>query len=135
MGTIEVWFSSDTHATGGVPIGTDWRENLSHKLSESDFILAILTSDSVNRPWIMWECGLASGINKERGIVPIVYSMGRGDLKNPLAIYEVYEGENAGQVREVCARLALTAKLNPNYIRYDEPIKEYLEEVKAYQSP
>src|SRR5579871_4878404 len=87
LGTIEVWFSSDTHATGGVSIGRDWRADLYNKLDESNFILAILTPMSFSRPWIMWECGVASGINKARGIIPIVYAIGRGDLANPLAVY------------------------------------------------
>src|SRR5579872_4016458 len=83
-GMIEVWFSSDTDPMGGVALGKEWREDLYQRLRESDFILAIQTPASAGKPWIMWECGVASGVGKERGIIPIIYSMDRGYLPNPL---------------------------------------------------
>jgi hypothetical protein len=32
----------------------------------------------------MWECGAASGVDKIRGIIPVVIGLGRGDLANSL---------------------------------------------------
>src|SRR6266700_1296332 len=105
MGLIKVWFSSDTGASGGVAMGQPWIDDLYQRLKESNFILAIQTRASAGRSWIMWECGVASGIQRERGIIPIVYSMARGELANPLTVYQVYQGDDEDQVREVCQRL------------------------------
>lgn len=132
-GALEVWFSSDTHAAGGMAVGKEWREDLYRKLAESDFILAIQTPFSFTRPWIMWECGVASGIDKARGIIPIVYLMGRGELANPLSTYQVYQGEDAEQVREVCERLAHEAGLRPANFIFDESIKVYLRAVDLHR--
>jgi tetratricopeptide (TPR) repeat protein len=132
-GALEVWFSSDTHAEGGMAVGKEWRENLYRKLAESNFILAIQTPFSFTRPWIMWECGVASGIEKARGIIPIVYLMGRGDLANPLSTYQVYEGEDPEQVRQVCERLAHEAGLRPANFTLDESIKVYLRAVDLHR--
>src|SRR3977135_3516040 len=79
MGAVETWFSSDVTATGGIGLGQEWRSDLYKRLSESNLILSIQTPSSAGRPWIMWECGVASGVKKIRGIIPIVYSLGRAD--------------------------------------------------------
>jgi len=81
----------------------------------------------------MWECGVASGIDKLRGIIPIVYSMGRDELANPLSTYQVYQGEYSDQVREVCERLAHEVGLKPANFVYDEPIKVYLRAVDLHR--
>src|SRR5919107_1590084 len=73
---VEVWFSSDTAPSGGMAIGQEWRTYLYDRLAESDFVLAIQTPVTAGRPWIMWECGVASGVNKVRRIIPITFSMG-----------------------------------------------------------
>ncbi len=133
IGVINVWFSSDTSATGGVEMGKPWVDDLYQRIVESDFILAIQTPASAGRPWIMWECGAGSGASRERGIIPIVYSIGRGELANPLTIYQVYQGDNAVQVREVCQRLIKKAQLAPPDYIYDESIKTYLTSVNLYR--
>ncbi len=133
MGAISSWFSSDTHAEGGVTVGTVWLDDLYQRLTRSDFILAIQTPVSQDRSWIMWECGVASGINKERGIIPIVYSIGRGDLRNPLTAYQAYQGEDSDQVYEVCMRLAGAAGLTPIDGMFNGPIKAYLEKVNRFR--
>jgi tetratricopeptide (TPR) repeat protein len=130
---IETWFSSDSTAGGGIDAGAEWRERLYQKLSESDFIIAIQTPSSAGRPWIMWECGAASGINKERGIIPIVFSMGRGDLANPLTSYQVYQGEAKDQVYEVCDRLLNNSGLKLNQHLFDIAFNTYSDAVNLHR--
>lgn len=132
-GAVETWFSSDSHPDGGIDIGTEWRSQLYERLAACDFVLAIQTPLSAGRPWIMWECGVASGIDRVRGIIPVVFSLGRGDLANPLKSYQVYQGEDEGDVRETCVRLAEAAGLNPPGHIYDEPIRAYLETITLHR--
>lgn len=149
--SIEVWFSSDLQATGGVPPGEDWRRDLDQRLTESNFVLAIQTPSSASRTWIMWECGIAHGIYKqsmtmhkshtparthgkqERGVIPIVYAMGRGDLANPLTTYQIYEGEDVNQVRQVCEYLLREAGLQPEDFLFREPLTAYFDAIQAFQ--
>ncbi|KAB8321218.1 DUF4071 domain-containing protein [Tolypothrix campylonemoides VB511288] len=132
LGAIEAWYSSDSHAAGGMTIGIEWRDQLHEKLAESNFILAIQTPTSAGRPWVMWECGVASGIDKERGIIAIIYSMKPGDLANPISSYQLYQGEDENQVRQVCERLTVAADLHPEPHVYTEPLKRYFNAIKLY---
>lgn len=132
LGGVKVWFSSDVVPSGGMEIGKEWREQLYQRLEESDFILAIQTPTSAGRPWIMWECGAASGINKERGLIPVVFGMGRGDLANPLTSYQVYQGEAKKQVQEICGRLLDKAQLEKNDQLFNMAFTSYLTAVKLH---
>jgi len=128
LGMIRVWYSSEQNPGGGVPIG-DWRTTLYTRLRECDIVLAIQTRVSNGRPWIMWECGVASSVEKVRKIIPILYSIERGKLGNPIADYQAFEGDNAEQVRELCNRLLVEeAKLR----RYSKGA--LTPHIKAYMS-
>ncbi len=48
----------------GIASGDKWAENIDQALSDADVTIAILTPSSNNRPWILWESGVAYGRNK-----------------------------------------------------------------------
>lgn len=110
-GTIKVWYSSDLSVGGGLGPGREWRDQLYTQLADSQFVLAIQTPASSGRPWVMWECGVASGVMKERGLIPVVYGMGKTDLASPLATYQVFSGQARADVQRVCEELAAAAGL------------------------
>ena len=113
MGAIQPWYSSDSQPSGGMTIGQQWRDTLRDRIAESQFILAILSPHSRDRPWILWECGIGSGATGERGVVPVVYSMQTGELANPLSSFQVYSGDQRASVVQICERLVVMAGL-PN---------------------
>lgn len=47
--------------------------------------LTSLPNTASGQPWVMWECGVASGVVKECGLIPVVYAMEHGDLASPPA--------------------------------------------------
>lgn len=133
LGVIKTWFSSDQTPSGGMDIGQTWREQIYERLSRSDEVIAIQTPTSAGRPWIMWECGIASGINKERGVIPIVFAMGRGELNNPIAVYQAYQGEDKSHVREACERLVVRAGLVFNEGVFEQAYTTYHEHIQLHQ--
>ena len=134
LNAIEVWYSSDTQSSGGMGVGKEWRADLYDRLEQCNFVLAIQTNTSAGKPWIMWECGVASGIGKDRGIIPIVYEMDRGSLPNPLNTYESYRGDDQEQVREVCEKLVKEAGLTPSKTLTTKAIGVYLSAVELHLS-
>ena len=151
--TIAVWFSSDLRGTGGMTPGEDWRRDLERKLIENNLILAIQTPSSSTHAWIVWECGIAHGIHAsgtmgkranawsifstkgtvlDHGVIPVVYAMKRGDLVNPLNTYQVYEGENQAQVRQICAYLAKKVGLEMEDYLFEKAFMTYQKTVEAF---
>ncbi|QKE93604.1 toll/interleukin-1 receptor domain-containing protein (plasmid) [Lichenicola cladoniae] len=144
QGAIAPWYSSDRQPDGGMQIGEEWREHLRREIQKTDYILAVLSPQSRDRPWILYECGLAAGIAQEKKningqhnltgvVIPILYSMTAGDLANPLASFNVYMGDSKDAVIEVCERLLQQAGLTPQRNLWATPIDRYMDAVAAHR--
>lgn len=135
LGTVTVWLSSDSNPEGGMTLGKEWRTTVYEQLKKAQFVLAIVSPQSNNRPWIMWECGVATGVDQERKLVPIVYSMAVGDLSGPLSSYQAYSGDESKAVGEVCGRLAKEAGLDANPDDWELQLKRYKDAIETYRPP
>ncbi|HEU5378926.1 MAG TPA: tetratricopeptide repeat-containing protein [Ktedonobacteraceae bacterium] len=130
---IEVWYASDVRPERGVAMGRNWHEQLYQQLSECHFVIALQTLANYNRPWVMWECGLASGVNRARGIIPIVYGIERDELRSPLSIYQGYDGEKPEQIQEVCQRLLKAADIEPHHHSMSRPLRTYMATISSFR--
>lgn len=151
--SIDVWFSSDLRGTGGMTPGEDWRRNLERRISESNVILAIQTPSSSTHAWIIWECGFAHGIYvnemlrkhhsvkglfsgvdsiQDHGVIPVVYVMKRGDLSNSLNTFQVYEGGDPAQVRQICEYLLTKAGLELDGYIFEKAVAAYSKAIEAF---
>ncbi len=61
MGILESFRSSDKKGTQGIEYGTLWYEEIFKKLNEASDVVCLLTHHSVDRPWILYEAGIAIG--------------------------------------------------------------------------
>lgn len=60
-GIIESFRSSDNKTTQGVDYGVMWFSEIIKKLNESSGVICILTQNSINKPWILFEAGIFMG--------------------------------------------------------------------------
>ena len=60
-GTLKAFRSSDSKGTSGLPYGVEWYRMVMEKLNEAACVVALLTQNSVGRPWILYEAGVAQG--------------------------------------------------------------------------
>jgi tetratricopeptide (TPR) repeat protein len=131
-GLMDVWLSSDSSPTGGIPLGGPWREAVYERLRPAKFIIAIVSPKSLERPWILWECGVASGVNKERGIVPVVHKMAVSDLSGPLSAYQAYSGDDRNKVKEVCTRFLRETGVFFDTGIFDFCVDRYITEIASF---
>ena len=61
MGILESFRSSDKKGTQGIEYGTLWYDEIFKKLNEASDVVCLLTHHSVDRPWILYEAGIAIG--------------------------------------------------------------------------
>ena len=109
-GFIDVWYSSDLSPGGGMPGGVEWRSSLIKHLKESRAVIAIVTRQSMFRPWIYWECGVAAGTDQERLIFPVCYDVAISKVPGPLNGYQVFNGQDGNDVRRICQQLLAIGK-------------------------
>jgi hypothetical protein len=60
-GILKSFRSSDKSGTTGIEFGTEWYQAIMRKLDEATDVVALLTTRSLNRPWILYETGVAKG--------------------------------------------------------------------------
>jgi hypothetical protein len=65
-GTLRVFRSSDRRGPSGIEYGAEWFNTIMERLNEASCVVALLTRNSLNRPWILYEAGVARGRHDAR---------------------------------------------------------------------
>lgn len=60
-GVLKSFRSSDKRGNQGIAYGVEWYPEIMKKLNEASDVVALLTQHSVDRPWILYEAGVAKG--------------------------------------------------------------------------
>jgi len=60
-GMLKSFRSSDNKGTQGIEYGMEWYPKIIESLQDSSDVVCLLTELSINRPWILFEAGMAKG--------------------------------------------------------------------------
>src|SRR6266481_5624359 len=60
-GVVQTFRSSDQSGRAGIDYGENWYSKITKTLSNATDVVALLTQNSVGRPWILFEAGFAIG--------------------------------------------------------------------------
>ena len=60
-GTLKSFRSSDKKGSAGIEFGTEWYKAIMSQLGDATDVVALLTQHSTDRPWILYEAGVAKG--------------------------------------------------------------------------
>ena len=102
-GRVVPWYSGDKSVKGG--IGTEeWRKKVRESLDQSKNIIVILTPGSNERPWVLFESGVAYGPQKP--VIPVVHFMGKESVTDVFKPFQLYDGQEKADVFKVCETLA-----------------------------
>jgi TIR domain len=61
---IESFCSSDHRKSSGVEYGKDWEKIIRKKLRNATDVVVLLTPNSLSRPWVFFEVGIAAGYER-----------------------------------------------------------------------
>lgn len=60
-GVLKSFRSSDKKGNQGIAYGVEWYPEIMKKLDNASDVVALLTKHSIDRPWILYEAGVAKG--------------------------------------------------------------------------
>jgi hypothetical protein len=60
-GFLKSFRSSDRKGGAGIEFGAEWYSEIMGKISDATDVVALLTPSSLDRPWILYEAGVAKG--------------------------------------------------------------------------
>lgn len=73
---------------GHIDTGEEWWPRIQHELREADAYVVLLTPNSIERPWINFECGAAWMI--QRGLLTVsAGGLDRGKVPEPLKYFQI----------------------------------------------
>ncbi len=130
MGILESFRSSDKKGTQGIEYGTLWYEEIFKKLNEASDVVCLLTHHSVDRPWILYEAGIAIG-KSGTPLIGIALGLPLNKANNgPFAQFQ----NCADDIDSLTKLVSGLVKKIPNAKPIDEVIKgqvvQFLEKIK-----
>ncbi|PRY21125.1 TIR domain-containing protein [Spirosoma oryzae] len=104
LNQIQPWFSSDKRESGGLMPGDIWFSQIIEKISRSKAVVVLLTPNSINRPWLYYESGIAQAL-PECELIPICIGIKGNDVPAPLNVYQYYQVSDLESLRNFTAKL------------------------------
>jgi hypothetical protein len=97
--------STASVSEGGIEAGTSWLEWIRKEVNDSDLVIVVLTPRSLNRPWLLWEAGAATGValarEQKTPIVPLLYSIANRDVPSPLRSLQTIDGKSGSRIADL----------------------------------
>jgi hypothetical protein len=94
---VEIFLST---RPGHIPAGKEWWLIIQRELKTADGYIVLLTPESVNRPWVVFEIG-AAWMTGRRMLTVCTSDLDRDSLRMPLANFQVYSLEEPEEAESV----------------------------------
>lgn len=101
-GMLKSFRSSDKKGTEGIQFGDDWYKRLMSKLDSASDVVCLLTERSLDRPWILYEAGVAKG-----KLETPVHGIALGITLSKVATGPFYQFQNSDDSDESISKLVL----------------------------
>ena len=116
LNQINIWFSNDQEAKGGVTVGENWFQTIVNNLRKSQAIVSLITPNSKNNPWVLYESGFAEALERIK-IIPLKFLISINEVSTPLQQKQIFSFSKLDE-----ANIFLKKVLGAFNIVYDEEI-------------
>lgn len=105
LGQITVWHSSDDGPNGGLRPGQVWLDEIRRQIAESRALVVLLTAQSLNRPWLLFEAGFGAA-QSNCAVIPVCVGIdSTADVPFPLAMYQAFQLADYDSLRRFVEKL------------------------------
>ncbi len=113
-GALKSFRSSDKKGTQGIEYGQEWYPAIMDKIDEASDIVCLLTQHSVDRPWILYEAGVAKGkLNKKVIGIALGISLSTA-ITGPFAQFQNNDGDSESITKLVLELVRKVPGLDPD---------------------
>ena len=124
-GIVKSFRSSDRKGTAGIEFGDEWYRAIMRKLDDATDVVALLTARSINRPWILYEAGVAKG-----KIASTVFGLALGVSLSDAVTGPFAQFQNSGDDEDSITKLVLQLiKRHPHADPREEAVRR---QVRAF---
>jgi hypothetical protein len=109
---ISTWHSTESSNNGLMP--GIWFNQILSKISESQAVIALLTPNSINRPWVYFESGMGQALQNCE-VIPICFKIKKHDILPPLGLYQCFQLDEISSTEDFFTKI-----LNLFEIKFDK---------------
>jgi hypothetical protein len=121
-GTLKSFRSSDRKGSSGIEFGAEWFRTIMSKLGSATDVVALLTQHSLDRPWILYEAGVAKG-----KLDTTVFGVAIGILLEKVSSGPFAQFQNCSDDEDSLTKLMLQlVSRNPNAAPRQEAIRQHV---------
>jgi hypothetical protein len=134
-GTLKSFRSSDRVGIAGLAFGTEWYDAIMTKIEDATDVVALLTPQSIGRPWILFEAGVAKG-KKNINVLGIALGVSLKDASSgPFAQFHNCADDEDSLTKLVVQLLARVPNSSPRDSAIRGQVRHFLERVKGAGPP
>ncbi len=125
-GVLRSFRSSDRRGTTGIEFGAEWYAAIMDKLKDATDCVALLTEQSLGRPWLLYEAGVAKG-----RLDSVVFGLALGVPLDRAGVGPFAQFQNCGDDEDSLTKLVLQLiRRNPEADPREEAVRR---QVKAFK--
>ena len=113
-GALKSFRSSDKKGTQGIEYGQEWYPAIMDKIDEASDVVCLLTQHSVDRPWILYEAGVAKG-KLDKKVIGIALGIPLSiAITGPFAQFQNNDGDSEAITKLVLELVRKVPGLDPD---------------------
>jgi hypothetical protein len=113
-GALKSFRSSDKKGTQGIDYGQEWYPAIMNKIDEASDVVCLLTHHSVDRPWILYEAGVAKG-KLDKKVIGIALGIPlSAAITGPFAQFQNNDGDSESITKLVLELVRKVPNLDPD---------------------
>jgi len=124
-GALKSFRSSDKKGTQGIEYGLDWYPAIMDKIDEASEIVCLLTQRSVERPWILYEAGVAKGKLGKKVIGVAMGIQHSVAFTGPFAQFQNNDGSVEAITKLVIDLVCKVPGLNPPHSHVEKLVQDF----------
>jgi len=129
-GFIKSFRSSDKKGTAGIDFGAEWYSQIMGNISDATDVVALLTANSIDRPWILYEAGVAKG-KLDKPVFGIVVGIAFDQAtKGPFAQFQNSGDDEDSLTKLVLQLIKRNSDAEPRYEAVKLQVKAFRENIK-----
>jgi hypothetical protein len=130
-GALKSFVSSDKKGTRGIEYGLDWYPAIMEKIDEATEVVCLLTQQSVERPWILYEAGVAKG-KLDKKVIGIALGIdNRVAFTGPFAQFQNNDGSVESITKLVLDLVRKVPGLDPDQKLVEQLVEIFTKKVKS----
>jgi hypothetical protein len=130
-GVLKSFRSSDKKGTQGIEYGVEWFSEIMRKLNESSAVICLLTKNSINKPWILYEAGVARG-KLESSVLGVALGVKLSDVLNgPFAQFQNCSDDEDSLTKLVMQLVRTIPGADPDEKVIREQVKQFIKTLNS----